>query len=196
MPYSTGIAEDIENNYFHLLIIRGYNVKCYTLAKCITIILSAIVTMIVGTLCFIMLVKIKLPWIAGSDSTYETLSIAGGLRCFLLSENFILYYLLFALQYGILAAILALLSALISLYVNDKLLILTIPLISFYIISFYANAIFKNNIADLYNIFNASINIWNNDLLSFLYAIGIGSVSSVILIFLINRKLERGFKLK
>ncbi len=189
VPYSRGFYEDIESNFLRLLICRGGNFKCYTIAKCITIIFSSIITMVLGTFCFIIVAKIQLPWVAQNDSLYDVLIAAGGLQHFLNNQNFILYYFLYALQYNILAAILSLFSALISLFLTNKLLILTIPTLTFYIVSFYANSIFDNNIADLYNIFNASVNILNDEVLSYMYAVSIGIICSIILVIIIEQKI-------
>ena len=133
-------------------------------------------------------------WIADNDTTFEILSKYGGLRFFLINQKFILYYILYALQYGILTALLSMLSTLISLFVSDQFLIFTIPIISFYIVSFLVNQIFRNNTADLYNIFNASVNIWNDDMKSYFYAISIGAVGFVILTILISSRILRKVK--
>jgi len=90
--------------------------------------------------------------------------------------------------------LLSMLSTLISLFVSDQFLIFTIPIISFYIVSFFVNQIFRNNTADLYNIFNASVNIWNDDMKSYFYAISIGAVGFAILTILISSRILRKVK--
>lgn len=192
LPYSKSIFEDMEHNFLNLLICRGGSIKSYTISKCITIILSSMITIILSVFCFLIICRVQLPWIhSNDDTTYEILTAVGGLRYFLLNKKFLLYYFLFALQFSILAAALSLLSALFSLFVSDRMLCLTIPIISFYIISFCLDTIIKSGRADLYNIFMASINLWNNDLMSYIYAILIGTISSIVIIFLINQKIKR-----
>ncbi len=191
LPYSKSIFEDMEHNFLNLLICRGGSIKCYTISKCITIILSSIVTIILSIFCFLIICRLQLPWIDYNDSTYEILTAIGGLRYFLSNKKFLLYYFFFALQFGILAAVLSLLSALFSLFVSDRMLCLTIPIISFYLISFCMDTIIDNGIADLYNIFIASINLWKEDLISYIYAVLIGVLSSIVIIFLINQRVKR-----
>ena len=62
------------------------------------------------------------------------------------------------------------------------------------IVSFFVNQIFRNNTADLYNIFNASVNIWNDDMKSYFYAISIGAVGFAILTILISSRILRKVK--
>lgn len=193
-PYAISIHEDEKNGYMYLLISRG-NIASYTISKCVVIGVSSILVLIFGVLCFVMMCKMGLPWIADKDTTFEILSKYGGLRFFLINHKFILYYILYALQYGILTALLSMLSAVVSLFVSDQFLIFTIPMISFYIVSFFANQIFRNNIADLYNIFNASVNIWNNDIKSYFYAISIGGVGFIILTIFIGSIILRKVKM-
>lgn len=192
-PYAISIQDDEKNGYMYLLISRG-NIISYTFSKCCVISISSILTIVLGVLCFVVMCKMGLPWIADNDTTFEILSQYGGLRFFLINQKFILYYILYALQYGILTALLSMLSTLISLFVSDQFLIFTIPIISFYIISFLVNQIFRNNTADLYNIFNASVNIWNDDMKSYFYAISIGAVGFVILTILISSRILRKVK--
>lgn len=193
IPYALGIQEDLENRFVFLLVSRG-SIKCYIIAKCIIICFSAIIAMILGTFCFVLICRLQLPWVAQNDSTYELLLLNGGLRIFLLKKQFIIYYFLFALQYGMLTAFLSLLSALISLWVKDKFLILTLPVISYYVISFFMNSVFIDNRADLYNIFVATMNIWNNDLLSYIYAVGCSIGGITIVGILIKKVLIRKVK--
>lgn len=193
IPYTRGIQEDLENRFVYLLVSRG-SMKYYIISKCIVICFSAIMTMILGTFCFVLICRLQLPWVAQDDSTYKLLVLNGGLRVFLLKKQFIIYYFLFALQYGMLTAFLSLLSALFSLWIKDKFLILTLPVICYYVLSFFLNSIFIDNRADLYNIFVATMNIWNNDLLSFLYAIGCGLGSIMIVGIFIKKVLIQKVK--
>ena len=112
-PYAISIQDDEKNGYMYLLISRG-NIISYTFSKCCVISISSILTIVLGVLCFVVMCKMGLPWIADNDTTFEILSQYGGLRFFLINQKFILYYILYALQYGILTALLSMLSTLIS----------------------------------------------------------------------------------
>lgn len=65
----------------YLLISRG-NIISYTFSKCCVISISSILTIVLGVLCFVVMCKMGLPWIADNDTTFEILSQYGGLRFF------------------------------------------------------------------------------------------------------------------
>ena len=80
-PYAISIQDDEKNGYMYLLISRG-NIISYTFSKCCVISISSILTIVLGVLCFVVMCKMGLPWIADNDTTFEILSQYGGLRFF------------------------------------------------------------------------------------------------------------------
>ena len=90
------------------------------------------------------------------------------------------------------AGVLALLAAYVSLFISNKLLTLAVPFMSFYLISYYSGALFgTNEKINLIYIFNATYNLWDNDIVSFAYAIFVGMLLGGILGVLIMYRLKR-----
>lgn len=58
--FAAVFCEDLENKYLRYSIGRG-NLKKYVLSKVIVIYVSSIITMILGTLLFIMYLRLQLP---------------------------------------------------------------------------------------------------------------------------------------
>lgn len=59
--FAAVFCEDLENKYLRYSIGRG-NLKKYVLSKVIVIYVSSIITMILGTLLFVMYLRLQLPW--------------------------------------------------------------------------------------------------------------------------------------
>lgn len=70
--FAAVFCEDLENKYLRYSIGRG-NLKKYVLSKVIVIYVSSIITMILGTLLFIIYLRLQLPW----TSDLATSSISG-----------------------------------------------------------------------------------------------------------------------
>lgn len=190
-PFAGCFCEDFEQKYAYSQIERG-SLKNYAIAKVIAIMLVTSITMMLGVVLYVSLLHIKLPWFNQEDAICQSALSLGGFRIILKKEWYFLYFALFGLQYGILAGILALLASYVSLYINNKLLTLSVPFMSFYLISYYCRALFGNwEKINLIYIFNATFNIWDNDIISFGYAVLVGLVFAVILGRLIFTKLKR-----
>ena len=154
--------------------------------------LVSALTMMLGMLLYVSLLHIQLPWIQEEEAICQSALSLGGFRWILERKWYFLYFAFFGFQYGILAGILALLAAFISLFVNNKLLTLSVPFIGFYFISYYSRALFGNvEKINLIYIFNATYNIWNHDGCSFGYAVLVGAIFFVIFERLIYMKLKR-----
>lgn len=134
--YSSCFSEDFENSCYRYSVIRG-NTWVYVLSKVITICLITTVSMILGTLIFVLSLSCFVPWIPKfqlAGSTYDFLTSSGKFPQLLANNHFILYYTCLALCMGLYASMLSLISAWVSLYVSNKMLVLTIPVIVFYIV--------------------------------------------------------------
>lgn len=190
-PFAGCFCEDFEQKFAYLQIERG-NLRNYTIAKVITIMLVTSITMMLGVLLYVSLLHIKLPWFNEEDAICQTALSLGGFRLMLQKKWYYFYFASLGFQYGILAGILALLASYVSLYINNKLLTLSVPFMSFYLISYYSRALFGNwEKINLIYIFNATFNIWNNDIISFGYAVLVGLIFTVVLGSLIFAKLKR-----
>lgn len=190
-PFAGCFCEDFEHKFAYSQIERG-NLKSYAIAKVIAIMFVSSITMMLGMVLYVSLLHIKLPWFNEEDAICQSAITLGGFRGVLQREWYFLYYALFGFQYGILAGILALLAAYVSLYINNKLLVLSVPFMGFYLISYYSSALFGDlEKINLIYIFNATYNIWDNDIFSFGYAVLVGLACMAILGCLIFAKLKR-----
>lgn len=190
MTYSDAFSEDIQCKYIYAQLIRG-DLRKYMLAKVISIFISGLLTMTLGMFLYAILLRGYMPWLNLEESTFESLMESGGLREVLQQHSFLLYYFLFSLQYGIVAGVLSVFSAYMSLYYANKLFILTIPIVVWYFID-YTLGYFGGPYLLLPNkIFNASNNIWGNDILAFLYAVLLGIVLVIFLAIGIHKRLNR-----
>lgn len=190
-PFFGCFCEDFEQKYAHLQIERG-NLVNYAVSKIITVMLAAMATMMLGVVLYVSILHFRLPWFDADDAVCQSAVTLGGFRSIISGGYYVLYFALFGLQYGIMAGILALLAAYVSLFINNKLLTLAVPFMGFYLISYYSGALFgANEKMNLIYIFNATYNIWDNDVLSFVYAVAIGMFLAGVLGLLIVYRLRK-----
>lgn len=189
-PYSACFCEDYEDRYIQLEVIRG-DLHSYTYSKVVVIFISSVMTMAIGIMMYAGILRGFLPWITIGDSHYENISLCGGLRRVFISGNYLLYYFLFGIQFGVIAGVLALLASYISLFISNRLLILSIPILGFYFIDYVRGMLFGVNSPSLYMVFNASNNIWDNDIVSYFMAVSIGIIGVILLHVLIYKRLKR-----
>jgi hypothetical protein len=187
--YGISFCEDLENNYIVQQVVRG-SLSRYVIAKSITIIISSLAVLMVGIVIFVLILHIFFPWYLVDDSIYSAVLRSGGLKIFVRNEQFILYYLFFGLQYGILIGNLALLSSFVSLYISNRLLLFSLPIMSYYVLSYVFSLVLPSEL-NLTMFFNPMFNVFNNDIKSFFATVIIGSISSAILCLVIYRKLRR-----
>ena len=179
LTYSDSLCEDVRSKYYRLEIVRG-STKKYCVSRILSIFFSAFFSMMLGYLLFVVFLKLQFPWKMPQDSVFDGLVRSGAFRAVLQSEHYLFYYILVSIQLGILAGVLALFSACISLKIRNRMLIYTIPVVFFY---FLTNATYrlpqKMQYLELYKIYIPSYNVWNNDLLSFLWALAIGILGTL-----------------
>lgn len=187
--YASSFCEDWENKYFRLEVIRG-KLGMYTCSKVIAVFLTAMLTMAIGVTLFVSILHIFLPWIIRQDPTYESYLVAGVLHGVLKSRNFLLFFFLSGIQQGILAGILALFASYLSLYISNKLLILSFPAIGYYFIENILGVILGENTINFNLLFDSAYSFWSNGLISYIFAIIIGIFSSVIFYILIYIRLK------
>ncbi|RDU23437.1 hypothetical protein [Anaerosacchariphilus polymeriproducens] len=187
--YASCFCEDSENNYFNLEVIRG-KLSFYTCSKVIVIFLTAMITMILGLLIFITILHTFLPWITEENSVSQTLLTTGGFHRILQNGDFYLYYFLSGIQQGILAGILALFGSYLSLFIRNKLLIWSVPVIGYYFFDILLIEIFGEQSIGLVDIFNSVIRLCSDDLISYLFSVGIGICFVVVFYVLIYTRLK------
>ncbi len=183
-------CEDIEHAYIRFQVIRG-SLRAYVISKVIVIALSAVFTMMMGMLLFVLVLRMNFPWIDLTEGTFETLSEYGAFRLFLKNGNYIVYYLFCGIQYGLLAAVLAVAAALFSLLYHDVLFVLSVPLIVWYLIQYYSDLLPQYEQLNPNAVYDISCNVWDHDWLSFAYAWGVSVLAIVLLGAAIYQMIKR-----
>lgn len=193
--YADSFCEDFETKYTNAVLIRG-NLKQYIMSKMTVIFFASELTMILGTCVYASVLHIWFPWCDNNREMglYGNLVEEGGFRYFLNNENYIIYFVLVALQLGLLAGILSVFASYISLYISNKLLVMSVPLIGYYLLFYYASALAGDmKWVKIKVVFDATygIKVCENDLLAFLYAVFVTVLFGVILFWGIYRKIRR-----
>lgn len=178
LPFADSLCGDMEHKYVVQQLIRG-NPGAYLSARVCSIFLSAMLTTAFGIFLFANILHLRLAWTDVSSQQYDHLLRAGGLRIFLRSQQFELYFLCYGIQYGLLAGILSLWASYLSLYIANRMLILASPLILYYFADYLLEGLFPGRV-NLGLIFSASGNLFSDDLLSVLFAVAITAVNSVL----------------
>lgn len=127
VPFATVFCEDIEQKYMNYEIIRG-NFKTYVRSKCVVIYVSSFLTMVIGTLIFVLLCRTQIPWV-NWDMTDLSMEKAGCYGTLLEKGHYVVYCLLYASHLGMWSGLLSLMAALGSVYVSNKLLICVLPIL-------------------------------------------------------------------
>ena len=91
-----------------------------------------------------------------------------------------------------LIGLLAIVSAYVSLFVSNKLLVLSIPIMAYYFITQYITEFFPDSqYLNVNVIYTGTTNIFDHDILSFLYAIFITIVIGAILTYMTYCRLKK-----
>lgn len=140
LVYAGSFVEDYENRYIYLLILRG-NIKRYVISKICSICLVAVLTMVIGTLCFALVIHIKVPWTIDVDLVYDdALLVTLGKY-----KDSVLYFIIHSVYMGNLAAILSVVAAYISLFWKNKIVVLSLPFIIYYLSVYCTTRIFPES---------------------------------------------------
>lgn len=178
LVYAGSFVEDYENRYIYLLILRG-NIKRYVISKICSICFAAVLALVIGTLCFVLIIHIKVPWMIEADLVYDDalLVVLGKYK------NSVLYFVIHSVYMGNLAVILSLVAAYISLFWKNKILVLSIPFIIYYLSVYSTARIFPE--MPQFNTsftFNPIYNVWGNYTLSLVLPF----IFSAIIVFVIG----------
>jgi len=123
LAFSQTIAEDLENRYVRYYLIRESRTR-YVASKTWIIFAGAMLCMMAGTVVFVLVCRVRMPWIEqisieeGFEGAYVSLLRNG--HCFL-------YCVLYSFHLGLLAGILSVISAFMSLFVRNKVMTLALP---------------------------------------------------------------------
>ena len=120
LPHAQSLCEDMENQYIKLLIVR-VGIKKYIMTRMITIALSAVLTMILGTIIFILIVRMNVPWIEAGEGMETDFFLQ------IFQGRYFLYFVVRAFFNGLLAACMAVGAAYASLYWCSRFFVLSLP---------------------------------------------------------------------
>ncbi len=193
VPFACSFCEDFEFRYHYLMISRG-GFREYVFSKIVTVLISSCLVMLGSTVLYAGMLSRFLPWIttsAGGDLTNVDFIKFG----YLLQEGkHFTFYFLCGLEMGLLNGILSLLAAFFSICLPNKLLTLSIPVMGAYFIYTFGLMIGNDNpMMNLYCIFGFNYKVFSNDVLSFLYSVGISMVAYAIIGSAIFIKLKRRY---
>ena len=167
-PYATAFSEDMENKYIRYQLIRG-NLRKYVSSKISIIYISSVFVMLVGSLLFLLAVRVQVPW---KDPREEIFAICmgGSYSALLRRGQYLLYCMIYALQLGFLAGTLSVFSAFVSLFLSNKVTVLVTPILVYQIflgtatntkVSIFMfrayNQCFENDIVNLFFVFMVSL---------------------------------------
>lgn len=187
--YGTAFVDELEYNYANYLMIRG-NIRSYVFSKMLVIFISSMVAMGAGITFFSVLCSVNLPW--ADEGILEYILEFGSYSFCLVHENYLLWFLFYGTQWGIFAGILSMAAAFCSLFLSNKLLIYSVPVLLYQMLielgadSFRSIAMFDPCI-----IFDARYNIWNSDIKMFTWAFATGGAAWLLFSFVGIRQLKR-----
>lgn len=171
LPFAGVFCEELKDGLFFMEIIRG-KLKYYAMSKVLMIAFSSIVTMMFGTLLFILTLRCQLPWSDINDITYQNVIENGSLIPLLTSENYIMYFTLYSFKLGMLAANLSLLAGFLSLFWESKFFVFSIPFLFYYFQVYFLRNMFSEHVElNLMATYNSFYNVWGNEILSFIWAV-------------------------
>ena len=124
--YATVFCEDLEKKYARYSINRG-NVWKYVVSKSIVVYGASVVTMILGSLLFVVTIRLKIPWV--SDYGMMNSNLVGMYTSLIAGEHYWAYIFLCALHMGMLAGVLSLAASFLSMFVSNKMLVLITPIL-------------------------------------------------------------------
>ena len=181
-PFATVFCEDLEQQYIRCAVIRG-NFKKYVCSKCAVIYASSVITMLCGTLLYLLICRTQVPWIRGMEDISGTAT-----GCYsTLAENghYLGYCMMYALHLGMLSGVFSLMAAFASIYISNRVLILILPAL-LYQVTMRINI----NGYSCY-IFYAKNKIFEQDWINFLFIFGLSAFLSVAAAAGIYKKLKK-----
>ncbi len=190
MCYAQSLCEDQEHFFLRQLNMRK-SLRIYTISKIIVISMTAILAMVLGTMIFVLIVHVKVPWVLQG----EILNTDILANFFQRTQFFPLYFVTDSLYTGMLAAMISVLAAYISLFWKNKLFVLSIPFMSFFLWNYFIKNLWNEiSFLDFGLIFNPSLNLNNNEGVDLVKPIVIYFVVMGVLGLCVYRKLRRSKK--
>lgn len=185
-PYALSLCESMEQKYIRYEVVRG-NLKRFVISKVVVIYLSSMITMIAGTILFVLIIRWKVPWVDMKTDS-QGISLAGQYSCFMVQGNYFLYCVVYAAYLGMLAGTMSVLAAFVSMYISNKVTVLAVPLLAYQILLDYAGR-------SMFTVFSFRIynKLFESDLEYFMFVTMLSMVPVILLTVGIYRKIKCSF---
>ena len=178
LSYGTVYSDELENYYIRYSVVRG-GLKRYVISKTAVIFISSVLVMVAGCGVFGILCSLHMPW--ADFQVCEELRY-GGYAWLIERKRYVLWILAYGLQWGLLAGSLSQIAAFASLYITNRLLVLTVPVFCYQIITeFSAKLTEKNSMWSIQSVFDARYQMFGADGRMFLWAFGLSFCISILL---------------
>ncbi|MDE7322426.1 MAG: hypothetical protein K2N73_06775 [Lachnospiraceae bacterium] len=189
IAFADSFCEDIEHKYIMQQVIRG-DIERYVSARILSIFFVTMYSVTLAIFLFVCILHFKLAWVDVSGLQYNHIIHSGRLRFFLIHKWYSMYYFLYGIQYSVLAGILSLWAAYCSMYISNRMLVLSAPMIIYYFMDYILSGI-SSGMLNLSMIFSPSNNIFLNDFLSVLLVIIIAAINLFLIRKLLIKILRR-----
>ncbi len=193
VAFASSLCEDVERKYLTQQIIRG-GIKPYVTARVSSIFIITSLVVCTGVFVYAISLRMVFPWILESavESGYYEVLLNGRLSVVAEAGNYPIYYLLYAAQHSLLSGNLAIWAAYISLFIQNRMIVMSSPMLLFYLLDSLTIQLFPEFLG-VYNIFSPEISLFDNDLKSFALIILISSINICILKVLTERRIRRKY---
>ena len=179
--YATVFCEDLEHKYARYSISRGNTWK-YVASKAVVVYGASVITMILGSLLFVVAIRLKLPW---TSASLQDIYLGGMYSSLIVGEHYWAYIFLYSLQMGMLAGVLSLAASFLSMYVSNKMLILITPILIQQILLEYRG---KNGFRVM--LIHPTLNRFSTDIQYFLTVLGCSLCFSALFTWGIYKKIK------
>ncbi|MCI9209122.1 MAG: hypothetical protein HFI83_00295 [Eubacterium sp.] len=194
--YANSLLEDWEHGFYQSAVLRG-SLKAYVYAKSACCFCAAVLSIIMGTMCFVFVQSLRIP-LADPEEAYGMMRIvreqeAEVFGCFLQKQWMPVYFLLSSMVIGFLAGILALAAMWLSLVAKNRMFAMCMPIAAYYIL---VNCI-KDDMLSINGMYFFSGNLLSDPLLSFgctVFVTACGVSIFMVLIYRRMRRMVRGVK--
>lgn len=134
--FANSLLEDEEHRFCYAAVLRGNN-KAYVRAKVICCFLAAMLTIIIATLLYVCLLRMRLPFFETDNSDYDNMRKFEIFGSWIRDGGFFIYFLGSGLLLGLLGGMLSLVSMWLSLVAKNKMFAVCIPVVGYYFLVNY-----------------------------------------------------------
>lgn len=184
------LIEDGEQHFWYHVIGRG-GFRRYTISKVFTCMLISILTMVAGVLLFVAIMSTKYP-LLNDNGPAKLMLMYSIFSCFVNQKWILLYFVGAATVEGMLSGLLALASMYLSLFVKNRLFVISAPVIFYYFLeNTLRDLVVDSDYIELYTIFDSTCSLFDYRWMHLLYILAITLVGSALLGYGIHQKIRR-----